>query len=134
NVKLATLEVDDAVGALVTGADEAGSDAAEVVTTAPLGQTNGQGLDRLALVEGRAVDDDQLTLARGRRIECFQCHFLITQRPVETSIVWPSASVTTAFFTSFCLPTKPRNRLVLPLRSRVLTALTLTPNSPSTAA
>ncbi|MNT94456.1 hypothetical protein D3C72_2361540 [compost metagenome] len=39
-----------------------------------------------------------------------------------------------AFFTSFCFPVKPRNRLVLPLRTSVFTAVTLTPNRASTAA
>ncbi len=76
DVELATLEVDETIGALVTAALEAGGDAAEVVAAALRGQTLGQRLDRLALVEAGAVDDDQLTLARGRRIVAFQCHFL----------------------------------------------------------
>ncbi|ENN86866.1 hypothetical protein RHSP_15546 [Rhizobium freirei PRF 81] len=134
DVELATLEVYQTVAALVTATLETHGDAAGVVAAALGGQAFRQRLDRLALVERGAIDDDQLTLARGRRIECFQCHFLIPQRPVETSIDWPSASVTIAFFTSFCLPTRPLNRLVLPRRSRVLTAVTLTPNSASTAA
>ena len=87
DVELATLEVDQTVGPLVTAALEADGDAAGVVTTALGGQTFGQRLDRLALVEAGPVDDDQLALARGRRIESFQCHCSIPQRPVETSMV-----------------------------------------------
>src|SRR5690606_39139417 len=63
NVELATLEVDQAVGALVTAADEAGGDAAEVVTATALGETFRERLDRLALVKTGPVDDDQLPLA-----------------------------------------------------------------------
>ncbi|MCY1296672.1 hypothetical protein D9M70_460720 [compost metagenome] len=77
NVELATLEVDQAVGTLVTAALEANGDATEVVATALGGQALGQRLDRLALVEASPVNDDQLALARGRRIETFQCHFLV---------------------------------------------------------
>ena len=47
---------------------------------------------------------------------------------------WPSASVTIAFLTSDRWPRRAAERLVLPLRTIVLTALTLTLNSVSTAA
>src|SRR5690606_6764669 len=61
DVELTTLEVDQAVGALVTAADEAGGDATVVVTATALGETFGQSLDRLALVQARTVDNDELT-------------------------------------------------------------------------
>ena len=44
---------------------------------------------------------------------------------METSIDWPSASVTIALFTSLCRPTVPRNRFTLPLRTSVFTLVTL---------
>src|SRR5947208_10286148 len=50
------------------------------------------------------------------------------------SIDWPSARVTTAFLMSERRPTMPRKRLVLPFTLRVLTLVTLTLNSASTAA
>src|SRR6185503_16290378 len=74
DVELAALEVDDAVRTLVTAADEAGSDAAVIVPAARLGQAFGQALDGLALVEARAVDDDQLAGARRYRVEFLKCH------------------------------------------------------------
>jgi len=49
----------------------------------------------------------------------FQCHF---QTPVVTSIDWPAASVTIAFFTSDRRPGRPLKRFVLPLAISVLTA------------
>src|SRR5690606_23998727 len=77
DIQLAALEVDDTVGALVTAADEAGGDTTVVVAAARLGQTLGQTLDRLALVQAGAVDDDQLAGAWRDRVVMFQCHFLI---------------------------------------------------------
>ena len=50
------------------------------------------------------------------------------------SIDWPSASVTIAFLMSERRPMMPRNRLVLPFTLIVLTFVTLTLNSASTAA
>ena len=50
------------------------------------------------------------------------------------SIDWPSASVTMAFLTSERRPGRPRKRLVLPFTLIVLTFVTLTLNSASTAA
>ncbi len=55
DVKLATLEVDETVRTLVTAALKANSDTTGVVAATLLGQTFGQGLDRLALVEFRTV-------------------------------------------------------------------------------
>ena len=49
------------------------------------------------------------------------------------AIDWPSARVTMAFLTSDRCPTRPRKRLVLPLTFRVLTLVTVTLNSASTA-
>lgn len=51
DVELATLEVDQTVGPLVTTALETNGDATQVVATALGGQALGQRLDRLALVE-----------------------------------------------------------------------------------
>lgn len=63
DVELATLEVNQTIGALMTTTDEASGDATVVVTATALRETFRQRLDRLALPEARAVDDDQLTLA-----------------------------------------------------------------------
>jgi len=49
-------------------------------------------------------------------------------------MVWPSAKVTIDFLKSERCPTWPLNRLVLPITRSVLTAVTLTLNTPSTAA
>ena len=46
---------------------------------------------------------------------------------------WPSSRVTIARLMSDCEPKLPRNTLVLPLRTSVLTLLTLTSNSFSIA-
>ncbi len=72
----------------MTATDEAGGDAAKVVTPTALRQTFRQGLDRLAFVEAGAVDDDELALARRDRIEMFQCHCScsLPQTPVDTSM------------------------------------------------
>ncbi|GIX13021.1 MAG: hypothetical protein KatS3mg118_0980 [Paracoccaceae bacterium] len=48
-------------------------------------------------------------------------------------MVAPRRASRYAFFTSARRPGRPRNRFILPLRTRVFTALTLTPNSASTA-
>src|SRR5690606_20383098 len=52
-------------------------DATVIVTATRLGQAFGQPFDRLALVQRRAVDNDQLTKTRRYRFEVFQCHFLV---------------------------------------------------------
>src|SRR5579859_1740181 len=132
HIKLVTLEIDDAVVALVPTTTEPDRDATQIVTAAVLAQTFGQRLLGLALPQSGPVDDDQLTLARRGRLESLQCHF--NQTPVVTSMLWPSARDTMAFFTSLRLPTKPLKRFVLPCCTSVLTAFTLTLNTCSTAA
>src|SRR5262245_585652 len=137
HVELAALEVDDAVRTLVAATDETRRHAAVIVTPARRGQPFGQALYRLALVEARTVDDHQLALTWRYRLEFLECHCLVltaSQRPVATSIDWPSARVTTAFFTSLCRPVVLRKRFTFPLRSSVLTDITFTPNSASIAA
>jgi hypothetical protein len=113
-----------------------------VLLRPPFGEALGQRLDRLALVQARTVNDNQLALAGGRRIECFSAI------PVPFGGLLPPALTDRsrrrwtdlrqasryAFFTSLWRPAMPRKRLVLPLRTSVLTAFTLTPNSASTAA
>src|SRR5690606_37528907 len=84
NVKLAALEIDETVRTLVTTALKANSDTTSVVTATLLGQTFGQGLDRLALVEFRTVHDDQLTLAWRDRIKMLECHCLLLHGLSET--------------------------------------------------
>ena len=74
DIELATLEVDDAIGLLVTAAAEAHGDPAGVVASALLGLADGQRLHRLALVELAAVDDDELSKARRDRLKCFERH------------------------------------------------------------
>ena len=107
-----------------------------IVAPALAAQPLGQRLDRLALPQLAAVDDDELPSRRGRRVEGLECHCCPSppQIPVVTSIRWPSARVTIAFLTSERRPGRPRNRLTLPTTRIVLTAVTLTLNSPSTAA
>ena len=70
----APLEVDVAVGLLVAAAAEAHGDAAEVVAAAGADLALGQRLDRLALVELAAVDEDELPQARRDRLEGLQSH------------------------------------------------------------
>src|ERR1700677_125884 len=74
DIELATLEIDDAIGLFVTAAAEAHGDPASVVAATLLRLANSQRLHRLALVELAAVDDDELSKARGRRVECFERH------------------------------------------------------------
>src|SRR5690606_26378144 len=68
DVPLATLEVDDAVALLVTAGDPARGHMAFVVAATGLALAFGQRLDRLALVQGRAVDEDQTALGGARRV------------------------------------------------------------------
>jgi hypothetical protein len=74
HIELGALEVDDAVGLLVAAAAEAHGDPAGRVAPARGMLALGQCLDRLALVERRTIDHHQLTLARCRGVEFFQCH------------------------------------------------------------
>src|SRR5690606_33618799 len=114
NVELATLEVDQTVRTLVAATNEASRNTTVVVAAALLGQTFGQTLDRLALVETGTVHDYELARTRRNRIVVFQCHRSVPYSPVVTSIDWPSASVTTALLTSLCLPMVLRKRFTLP--------------------
>src|SRR5690606_34161751 len=68
HVELRTLEVDDAVRTLVTAANEAGRDTAEIVAAARRLEADRQTLDGLALVKARTVDDHQLARARRNRL------------------------------------------------------------------
>src|SRR6266702_3285335 len=68
HVEFAPLEIDAAVGLLVTAAAKAHGDPAVVVAPAQRALALGQGLDRLASIEARAVDQDQLAVARGDRL------------------------------------------------------------------
>src|SRR5690606_30227232 len=74
HAELASLEVDDPVGALVTAAAETRRDAAEIVAAAARDQPFGEALDGLALVQAGAVDEHQLALTRCRRIVFLECH------------------------------------------------------------
>ena len=87
----------------MTAAAKADGDTTQIVTAAGGALALRQLLDRLALVELAAVDDHQLAQAGGDRFESLQSHGITSstaQRPVVTSMVWPSSRVTTAFFTS----------------------------------
>src|SRR5471032_3094494 len=75
HVELAALEVDDAQPALVTATHVVAGDAAVVVAPAGVVLADRQCLDRLALPQARAVDDDQLAQRRRDRLVCFQSHF-----------------------------------------------------------
>src|SRR6185312_1726349 len=74
HVCLPALEIDVAIGLLVAAAAEPHGDPAGVVAAALSELALGERLDRLALVEGRTIDHDQLALAGRRGIVCFQCH------------------------------------------------------------
>src|SRR5215510_3751214 len=74
HTELAALEIDLAVGLLVAATAEAHRDAAVVVAAAGRVLALGQRFDRSAAMQARAVDDDQLALARRGRVIGFQCH------------------------------------------------------------
>src|SRR5262249_58304070 len=73
-IELAGLEVDEAQRLLVAAAAKPHRDAAVVVAPAGRNLAFGQRLDWLAAVKRGAVDEHQLALARGRRLEGFECH------------------------------------------------------------
>src|SRR3989344_4529294 len=77
DVKLATLEVDDAVTLLVTASDAARSHVTLVVAATGLSLAFGQRLDLATLVQVAAVDKDQAATARACRIIGFECHICI---------------------------------------------------------
>src|SRR5690606_7793024 len=68
NVELATLEVDQTIRTLVAATNEASRNTTVVVAAALLGQTFGQTLHRLALVETGTVHDYELARTRRNRI------------------------------------------------------------------
>src|SRR3954465_14900905 len=74
NVDLVALEIDGTQRPLVTAAAETHGDATRVIAAAGGVLAFGERLDRLALVERRTIDHDQLALAGRRGIECLQCH------------------------------------------------------------
>src|SRR5262249_25714349 len=74
HVELAALEVDLAVGLLVATTTETHGDAAIVVAAAGRALAFGQRLDRVAAMQTRAVDDDQLALAWRGRVVGLECH------------------------------------------------------------
>src|SRR5882672_206825 len=74
HVELAALEVDLAVGFLVAAAAEAHGGAAVIVAAAARALTLGQRLHRRAAMQARAIDDDQLALARRGRVIGFEWH------------------------------------------------------------
>src|SRR5262249_9648348 len=79
NVELPTLEIDDAITLLVAATLAERGQVAVIIPAAGLALAFGQRLDRLALVQLRAVDDDQLAPRRRGRLECSQRH--ITKLP-----------------------------------------------------
>src|SRR5262249_18476674 len=73
-IEFPATEIDPSVGLLMAAAAEPRGDASVIVTAARRVLTLGQRLDRWALVQGRAIDDHQLALARRHRIVFFQRH------------------------------------------------------------
>src|SRR5690606_38598312 len=77
-VEPAALEVDHAVGALVTTTTMIGSDAATVVAATALGEAFGQGLDRGALPQLGAVGRNQRTTAFRSGVVSLESHFPVS--------------------------------------------------------
>src|SRR5258705_381168 len=71
---LGGLKMGEGMGWLWAAPGKRHNKGAGVVATAAGMLALGQRLDRLALVERRAIDHHQLALAGCRRIEFFQCH------------------------------------------------------------
>src|SRR5207248_1137167 len=87
-VELAPLEVDQAVGLLVTTAAEAHGHAAGIVAATRRMLPFGQHLYRCAMIKAGAIDQHQLALARRNRVVGFECHrAALPYRPVVTSMV-----------------------------------------------
>src|SRR5690348_3516888 len=76
HVEFGALEVDDAIAPLVAAAAPALGDAAVIVAAALLALAFGQRLDRPALPQLAAVDEDQLALSGRGRLETLECHRL----------------------------------------------------------
>src|SRR5689334_20444957 len=130
-VLVVATEVDDPVGPLVATALVTGGDPALVVATALLGQRLGQGLLRGGPGDLDEVGDRRAATARGGRLVLANGHQ--ETGPPKMSMRWPSARLTTARLVSLRLPSPLRVRRVLPGRLRVLTEVTLTLNTFSTA-
>src|SRR4029453_19047912 len=77
DIELAALEVDQAQALLVTAAHVVAGDTAVVFGAAGLLLAARQRLDRLALPQARAVDDDQLSQRRRDRLVSLQSHLSV---------------------------------------------------------
>src|SRR5262249_25956982 len=77
----AALEINLAKGLLVAAAAITRSDVAVIVSATGRILTLGQRLDRLAGVQPRTVDQDQLALRGGDRIIGLQCHYPLLTAP-----------------------------------------------------
>src|SRR5207245_8774550 len=77
SVILVALEIDDPVAPFMAAAAPAHRRAAGVVAPALLPEPLGQHLDGLPLPQLAAVDENEVALRRGRRIEGFQRHYLM---------------------------------------------------------
>src|SRR6478735_3919183 len=130
-VLVVATEVDDAVRTLVTAALVAGGDPALVVAAALLGQRPGQGLLRRGPGDLDEVGDRRAATARGGRLVLANGHQ--ETGPPKMSMRCPSARLTIARLVSLRLPRPLRVRRVLPGRLIVLTEVTLTLNTFSTA-
>src|SRR4029079_17472468 len=74
DIELAPLEVDQAQAPLVAAAAMMRGDVAMIVAAAGFALALGQGLDRLALPQARALDDHQLPERRRDRLVCLESH------------------------------------------------------------
>src|SRR4051812_20094543 len=138
-VLVVATEVDDAVGTLVTAALVPGGDPALVVAAALLGQRTRQRLLRGRPGHLDEVGDRRATTARGDRLVLADSHVCVLSGtgqetgPPKMSMRWPSARLTIARLVFARLPRPLRVRRVLPWRLMVLTDVTLTLNTFSTA-
>jgi hypothetical protein len=80
-IEPAALEVDNAIGLLVTAAAETHRRTAVVVAAAGRVLALGQRLDRGAAMQARTVDDNELTQARRDWIEGLECHRALPTDP-----------------------------------------------------
>src|SRR6185437_16488693 len=75
HIELAALEIDQAQAPLMAAATMMRRDVAMVVAPARLGLAASQRLDRLALPQARAVDDNELPQGGRDRLEILESHF-----------------------------------------------------------